>query len=69
LGGIAMGIAFGFACLLFLKFFKKNMLMFINMIFISSYSVFYVCEKENLNFSGLLSLVSLGLTLNMLMKE
>ena len=40
-----------------------------NTILVASFSVYYVCDKFDLGFSGLLAVVSLGFMLNVYMRD
>ena len=64
-GGVLLGVVFGFIVNFLIKRILNNLVFEFNLTLVSAYLVFFLAEDTPLKFSGLLSLVFMGLYLTM----
>jgi len=63
-GGPILGILLALLATAIAIFFKKNMKLFLNLLVVTSYASYFIAENFDLEVSGILALVTAGLTLN-----
>lgn len=69
-GGPALGVAFGLGCIILFKIFTRGTTLFITTVFVVAYVSFFTAEKfAEGKVSGLLSLVLLGIVMNVSAKD